>query len=95
MAADLPEPLLRGLPGLQQPLAIKGSKKALFNLPFLTLVKGDLGVGFSSSSPPAPHSSSILSPVLQLDMFSYLTADKPNTFPSAVVHIDLCGMSHF
>lgn len=45
--------------------------------------------------PPAPHSSSILSPVLQLDMFSYLTADKPNTFPSAVVHIDLCGMSHF
>lgn len=45
--------------------------------------------------PSAPHTNSILPPVLELDMLSYLTVDKTNTFPSTVAQTDLCGLSHF
>jgi len=42
----------------------------------------------------APHTSSILPPVLELAALSDLTGDKTNPFPSTVAQTELCGLSH-
>lgn len=80
MAADLPEPLLRDLPGLQQPLTIKSCKKVLFSLhPYGKRWPWSRIFFFFMLC--ASDTNSILPPVLQLDMLSYLTVDKNQHFP--------------